>query len=95
MQRKRIPRLNEYQSRRGTRRSDAPPEPPCPPEAGDVSADLACGRSPPWTPGAGGAYTRHSSCAALAHGWSPPPTGAQGRMRSSGAGMFFFAFQGI
>ena len=82
MQRKRIPRLNEYQSRRGTRA----PEPPCPPGARDVSANLACVQSPPWTPGARGAYARHSMSAALAHGWSPKPTGARGSMRSSGAG---------
>ena len=49
MQRKRIPRLNEYQSRR----SDAPPEPPCPPGAGDVSTDLACSQSPPGHQGPG------------------------------------------
>ena len=46
---------------------------------------------PPWTPGAGGAYTRHSSRAALAQGWSPPPTGAQGRMRRD----VFICFQGM
>ena len=70
MQRKRMPRLNEYQSRRGKRRSDAPPEPPCPPGAGDVGADLVCGRSPPGHQG-------------------------PGLMPRSGAGMFFFAFQGV
>ena len=81
MQRKRITRLNEYQSRRG------------PLGAGDVSADLACGRSPPGHQGAG-TCTRAIARAPL---WrmaeAPPHTGAWGLTRRSGAGMFFFAFQ--
>ena len=54
MQRKCIPRLNEYQSRRGMRAAlTCRRSPPCPPGAGDVSADLACGQSPPAHQGPG------------------------------------------
>ena len=85
--------------------SDARPEPPCPPGAGVALAGLAHGRSSPCPPGAGGA------CRSGARLEPPPHRGPgthallwrvagahpahRGRARSSGARMFFFAFQGM